>query len=445
MTHSKFTTRSRVRFLSLNAIGLCIAGLLSATAIAYCDEPLSMAPPVQGDSSAPQAASSSVFNWQEIPENQNVSIQRAVFDRGGYQLFDTVGETIVVPFTNDNLYVMKFAVSSDGSTYFVNTGTTPVLYLPEDGYLENAAADNAHWYPFTREWHPETPVFIGIAPSWHDYLEMGWYPGMVCYGGYWCGGPFVSVGAVFPTFGLFFQIGGAHYGGWGSYWNYCSFHPAPYRVTIVNQNVYNYGGAGWQHWAYNHPFYGSGRPYLYGRGFVSGAVAHNFAAHQTTGRIFNGAGRPYEVGHGFVGQSAGYRGTAPMAHEAFHSQAYAGSGSNHAFRGAEASNSGTRSFGSNRSNGGSHEFRGASAGRSFSTSHSFSGSSGSHTYTASHSFRGASDDHSASAGHSFQGGLAGRSFQGGSAGRSFGGSQGSDSHSWQGGHGGPSNHSQGNR
>jgi hypothetical protein len=418
---------------------LCAAGLLSVTSIAYCDEPVTLAPPVQADAGSSSTSSSTVFNWQEIPTNQNVPIQRACFDRGGYQLYDTVGETIIVPFTNDNLYVMKFAVSPDGSTYFVNTGTAPVLYLPDDGYLTNASDPTAHWYPFTQHWHPSTPVFVGIAPSWDDYVAMGWYPNMYYYGGYWCNGPFISVGAVFPAFGLFFQIGGAPYWGWGSYWHYCGFHPAPFHIGIYNANFYHWGGPGWHHYAgINHPFYGSGHPFVYGHGFVANS-GRPFGASPAA-RIFRGTGRPYEVGHGFVSGAAGngFHGPSVMAHQAFRGgNTGAFSGSGHVFRGVGSSGAYGHTAATERSYSASHEFRGASSSgtyghsaataRSYSTSHEFRGAS---SWGGSHSYQGA---HSYTASHSFQGAAAGRSSWGsshsaGSSGHSFQGGGGSDNH-----------------
>ena len=61
---------------------------------------------------APQAATNaaggSVYQWQDVPANQDVPITHATFDQGGYQIFAQSGETIVVPFANNNMYVMKF-------------------------------------------------------------------------------------------------------------------------------------------------------------------------------------------------------------------------------------------------------------------------------------------------------------------------------------------------
>ena len=129
-------------------------GLLLAVTAAQADDSYSMSPPVDSaysqDASAVSGAQDSVFNWSEVPQNQQVPITRGVFDKGGYQLYDTQGETIIVPFTNQNLYVMKFGQSDDGSMYFVNENGVPVLYVPQDGYLENASASGARWYPFSK-------------------------------------------------------------------------------------------------------------------------------------------------------------------------------------------------------------------------------------------------------------------------------------------------------
>ena len=234
------------------AAGLAAAlGLLLAGA-ALADDPLSMAPPVDGAYSqgsysgdggsangSADAAQDSVFQWTEVPQGQQVPIRRAVFDQGGYQLYDEKGETIVVPFVDHNLYAMKFAPSDNGSFYFVNDGDAPILYVPRSGYLENASVPGARWYPFSEEFHPTHPVFLGIAPSWHEFCDMGWYSDMRCHGGYYCDGPFISVNFCRPTFGLFFVIGGHHCDGWNDYHDYCDYHPAPYHVTVVNTTIYN--------------------------------------------------------------------------------------------------------------------------------------------------------------------------------------------------------------
>ena len=68
--------------------------------------PVTIAQPTDG---APGQAAG-VYNWTDVPVNQQVPISRAVFDQGGYQLYSPQG-TIVVPFANQNLYVMKFGQS----------------------------------------------------------------------------------------------------------------------------------------------------------------------------------------------------------------------------------------------------------------------------------------------------------------------------------------------
>ncbi len=266
--------------------------LLGAGGRAFADPPYAMAPPVQpsySDAGYAQTdgvvSQDTVFGWQDVPQDQRVPIRRAVFDRGGYQLYDTAGETIVVPFTNQNLYVMKFALSDDGTTYFLNAGDAPVLYVPRNAYLENAAVPGSRWYPFPKEFHPSEPVFLGIAPSWGDFCSMGWYPDMAYYGGYWGHDAFVYGGYYRPTFGLTIIIGGSHYDGWDHYRRYYDYHPAPYHVTIVNRNVYNY---------YNdrHNGYGGGRDYAPFRGTGHPYYA-NRPGHDGGDRAFMGTGHPY--------------------------------------------------------------------------------------------------------------------------------------------------------
>lgn len=281
---------------TVGAIGA--AALLSLASAAIADEPLAMAPPIQPDSSLSQsidsgaATADSVFDWSEVPQNQQVPISRAVFDQGGYQLYDTSGETIVIPFTNNNLYVMKFAVSDNDTMYFINTGTVPVLYVPDNGYLENESVPGAKWYPFTPDFQPATPVFLGCAPSWNDFVDMGWYPDMCSYGGYWCDGPIIQVGAVFPSVGLFFEIGGRHFDGWQPYHRYYDENPAPYNVTIVNRNVYN-----WERpqYARNRVFADGWQSSRHDQFQKDGRQASHQDYSQPQGRVFSGGGQPFFV------------------------------------------------------------------------------------------------------------------------------------------------------
>lgn len=256
-----------------------------------------------------------VFNWQETPQYQRVPIERAVFDRGGYQLYDSDGEAIIVPFTNDNLYVMKFAVSSDGSTYFVNDGSTPVMYMPDNGYMAYGGDPTGRWYPFTHSWHPSTAVYIGLAPSWNDYVSMGWYPNMSYYGGYYSNQASLSIGMGSPELGLSFQIGGAQYNGWGSYSNYYGAHRAPYAVTVVNQNYYRWGGPSWRQYASNHPFVGTGRPYVSGRGYVANTAKASLAARNAAAATAHRTALAHER---FVGNTAANKTASTTPARVFH-------------------------------------------------------------------------------------------------------------------------------
>ena len=313
------------------------AALLLGAACAYADSPVTMAPPVQAPSTQPadadNASQDTVFKWTEVPQNQQVTITRAVFDRGGYQLYDNVGETIVVPFTDQNLYVMKFGRSTNGHMYFVNDGSTPVLYVPKDGYLENATVSGAHWYPFPKDFHSAQPVYLGIAPSYSAFIGMGWYPGMNCWGGYYSNSAFVS-GAVFlPTLGLFFEIGGHPYYGWGSYHSYFLGHPAPYHVAFFHRDFYH-----WANRPYSslRPFHGAGQTYYAHRSFQG--ADRSFYAHRSFdgGRSFRGA----DSGHGYSDRGFG---------------------------------GGDRGFGGDHNSGGGHDFGG---GRGFGGDHGSRGGGG---------------------------------------------------------------------
>jgi hypothetical protein len=295
------------------------------TVAGYADVPLAMAPPIQSfvDQTSPtdttDGTQDSVFNWSEVPDNQQVPITRAVFDQSGYQLYDNVGETIVVPFTNDNLYVMKFAVSDNGDTYFVRDGDTPTLYIPRDGYLENATVSGARWYPFTQDFQPTEPVYLGIAPSWDAFVDMGWYPDMSCWGGYWGSEPFVGGGFFLPTVGLTFIIGGHSCYGWAGYHSWLFEHPAPFRTGIRldrddlgsrNRPIaagHTFGGFGNQgsngtrgfaHYTYNHG----------GRSFSSGQPS--YSVHEDG---FDGGGRSFRNGGSTFGSGRTFGGSRPAS------------------------------------------------------------------------------------------------------------------------------------
>jgi hypothetical protein len=100
--HSKDRSAAMPRHLSPSALGLAVTAVLSLLTItALAQDPTPMAPPVQTD--APQgdsAGADSVFHWQEVPQGQEVPLTHAAFDQGGYQLYDTQGETIIIPFNS---------------------------------------------------------------------------------------------------------------------------------------------------------------------------------------------------------------------------------------------------------------------------------------------------------------------------------------------------------
>ncbi|HLK59256.1 MAG TPA: hypothetical protein VKU00_22040 [Chthonomonadaceae bacterium] len=188
-------------------------------------------PPQSAYNGAPQPATGGVYQWQDVPVNQQVPVSRAVFDQGGYQIIAADGQTIVVPFVNLNLYAMKFG-RTNGQPYFVNEGDAPVLYLPPGGYLENAAASNARWYPIPADYSYSRPMYVTLAPSWGEFAGMGWYPGMSYYGGMWGYNPYG--GAWMP--GFYIGIGGHRYTTYTSYHSYYISNPGYIRNTVVYRN-----------------------------------------------------------------------------------------------------------------------------------------------------------------------------------------------------------------
>ena len=225
--------------LMLATISLLALGALTGC---YKEKPVAMAPPV---SAPPPAAPSNgeVYQWQDVPKGQEIVINRAVFDQGGYQLYASTGETIVVPFANQNMYVMKFGKSQSGGMYFVSDGSTPTLYVPNGAGLENAAAQGAKWYPFPQNYAYSRPVYMGLAPSWSDYVAMSWYPGMSYYGGYFGYRPWMPGLMYSPMVGLNINIGGRPYYGWNSYSSYYRSNPVG-RIGWGSRPAYNYNTVG---------------------------------------------------------------------------------------------------------------------------------------------------------------------------------------------------------
>ncbi|MGI4788927.1 MAG: hypothetical protein ACRYFS_08750 [Janthinobacterium lividum] len=339
-------TRSAAKLFPA-ALRLAVAAgtLLTATA-ALADDPTSMAPPVQINAPSGVTADS-VFNWQEVPAKQQVPLTRATFDQGGYQLYDTAGETIIVPFANQNLYVMKFARSDNGTLYFVNSGKTPLLYVPQDGYLENATVAGAHWYPFGQNFHPSEPVYIGIAPDWSSFVGMGWYPDMDCYGGYYGQTSFLAGGIFLPSAGFFFEIGGSPCYGWDGYHRYFEGHPGFYHTAIYRHSFYRAAGrprASFQQ------FGGAGHSYYAHRAF---AGSPNFSSRQGTNRY------QITIGHQSIGSGQNFSNRQNPGGQ----HIFQGGGGSHVFqgssnRGSSASGQNNHSFGSRSGSGGNHSFQG---------------------------------------------------------------------------------------
>ncbi len=357
-------------------------------------QPVTQAPPVATsappmNSGQPQQGGGEVFQWQDVPVNQQVPISRAVFDQGGYQIFANTGETIVVPFVNQNLYAMKFG-QTGGQPYFVNEGTAPVLYLPQGGFLENASAQGARWYPFSQGYAYRQPVYVGLAPTWSDYVGMGWYPGMHYYGGLWGISPYHPVWMP----GFYINIGGSRYSSYNSYRTYYTTH----RNYVQPRTVFNnYGtrstgsfgtgrtSSGFGNRTGSTGSFGSGRSTGFG-GRPSAGSTGSFGSGRstgfgggTTGRSSFGGGSigrsPVGGGSSFGGGTTGrssFGGGTPVGGGATGRSSFGGgsSGFSNTPRASGGSFGGGRSssgssFGGGRSSGSSSFGGGRSSGSSF--------------------------------------------------------------------------------
>ncbi|MES2460241.1 MAG: hypothetical protein V4671_06640 [Armatimonadota bacterium] len=359
--------------------------------------PINTAPPVTGGAQQGAAPTGeNVFDWHDVPTGEQIPVTRGVFDQSGYQLFAGSGETIVVPFANQNMYVMRFGKSTSGGMYFTSDGKIPTLYVPNGGYLENAVAQGAKWYPFPQNYAYTQPVYMGIAPSWSAYTGMGWYPGMAYYGGYWSPHPYGYGGGISPfvaMVGLSMLINNRPYYGWNSYQNYYRSNPgSSVRMRTVYNNYNNtrrnspsafgrsrYGatgsnGRGFGSSSGSSGSFSSGRRFGGGTGstgsfgssnrrFGSGSTGStgSFGNSARTGSgssTFGGSSRP--SGSFGSGSSSGYSSPTRRSPGSFgsgSSSGYGGSfGSSHRGfgSGSSGSSSSTPSFGSSRrSSGGS--------------------------------------------------------------------------------------------
>ena len=366
--------------------------LISATgaalALAGCSHnspPVMMAPPAtpvtisqpMGQNSDGQNGpngQSGAYNWTDVPVNQQVQITRALFDQGGYQLYSPQG-TIVIPFANQNMYVMKFGQSQNGGMYFVSNGQFPTLYVPPGAYLDNAAQPGAHWYPFPQNYAYSSPVYVGLAPSWSAFSGMGWYPGMSYYGGYYGYNPYSIIG---PMVGLHFLIGGSPYYGWNSYHSYYNSHPYGYApMRVVNRTVYNQAARTSFHSGdFGRRSFGSSGTTFGGNRSFGGARSTGSFGRGPSG-FGSSAPRPALGSGGSFGRSpSGFGGSFGSGHRSFPAAAPStssgGLGSRPSFGGG--SFGGGRSFSSPRpSFGGGGSFGSLSGGRSSFGGGSFGG------------------------------------------------------------------------
>ena len=296
-----------------------------------------------------------VFNWRSVPVGQRVPVERAAFDRDGYQITTPDG-VIVIPFANQNLYVLKFARSQNGGTYFENQGAAPALYLASGFGLANAAAQNAMWYPLPDSYQPASPVYVGLAPSWNEYASMGWYPGMNYYGGLYS--PYYHPGMMFHSWtpGYVVNVGGRRYANYRSYTNY--YHATPGFAKVAN------GGA-----IYHQP-----RATRYVSHGNNTAFGNNTPGNSGSFRTQRRPSNTPDLGGTTGTRPRSSFGSAPAFHNAPRVGGSFGSGNRRSAAPDSSSNSGGRSAAPASSGGGSGR---SSGGGSFGRSGGFGGGSSS--------------------------------------------------------------------
>lgn len=122
---------------------------------------------------------------QDVPRGEEIPVSGVRFDQGGYMVDEKSGDTIDVPFTDHNLNVIRFARSTNGTSYYVNEGEAPVLYIPVGFFLESSVNGLARWQPLPADFAEVRPMYVSMAPSWEEYVHLNFYSEMRWYGGVW--------------------------------------------------------------------------------------------------------------------------------------------------------------------------------------------------------------------------------------------------------------------
>ena len=190
-----------------------------------------------------------VYSWQDIPPGQQITISRASFDVGGYQLYSATGATIVVPFVAHNLGVLKFGRSTNAQTYLMRDSGDPVLYLAPGASLDNTSIVGSKWEPIPSEFEYNGPIYVTLAPDWNQWVTMDWFPGMSIRGGYWGHTPATAIAAM-PMFSI--AVDEDHLHDLASLQKYAADHPGSQRSRAVfdyaaahsTAPFWTYGGGG---------------------------------------------------------------------------------------------------------------------------------------------------------------------------------------------------------
>jgi hypothetical protein len=176
----------------LSMLALCCALSAPVSLAAQTPDPTPVKPAGQAQDAASSA--DAAFNSaavpgptpvSEVPKGKQIPVAGVKFDQGGYMVREEAGQTVDVPFANNNLDVMRFGRSTTGQAYLVNEDAGPVLYVPNHYFVTSNVAESVRWQPLPDSYLEASPIYVSIAPSWDAFIDLDFYPNMVWYGGVW--------------------------------------------------------------------------------------------------------------------------------------------------------------------------------------------------------------------------------------------------------------------
>ena len=163
------------------------------------------------------------YNWTEVPAGSRCQFSAPSLTRAAISSIQPQG-TIVVPFANQNLYVMKFGQSYNGGMYFINNGQYPTFYLPAGRRTSTMQPSRERTGTRSRKTMPIRSLYMSVLRQVGPHSR-GW-AGIPACPTTAATGATVPYSMIGPMVGLHFLIGGSPYYGWNSYHSYYySGHP----------------------------------------------------------------------------------------------------------------------------------------------------------------------------------------------------------------------------